>query len=94
MKILKTVFMETQKTFPNGFASWMETHYEIVAAFYCDPKSKRLEQLENHKGRGGLYELAEELTDKFEKLHEGWVWDGDYYDTLEEFLNIELQILN
>jgi hypothetical protein len=34
-----------------------------------------------------MYELAEELTDRFEKMHEGYEWDGDYFDTIEEFMD-------
>ena len=86
------------KHFPNGFDSWMETHYEMVQAItlkLCDEDMEedsalylRLEEY----GTGGMYALSEELTDAFEKEYEGAVWgaDFDYYDTIENFLSTKL----
>lgn len=79
------------KKFPNGFDCWQETHYEIVAAFYSYTDSPVLESLEQHKGRGGMYEFAEELTDEFENLHKDKNWDGEFYDELETFIKNKLQ---
>lgn len=68
----------------------METHHEVVSAITLDLQQKFISPLIYNKqmemGRGGLYELAEELTDEFEKMHEGYEWDGDFFDTIEEFL--------
>lgn len=78
-----------EKQFPNGFTSWMETHHEVVEhltllAYVENSKVwKRIEE----QGRGGLYELAEELTDKFEAENKGKEWDGDYYEAIQDFLN-------
>jgi len=78
------------KIFPNGFSSWQETHYEVVQAIseeYLkdEPKGLVLE-CQEAKGHGGLYELAEELTDEFEKLHIGREWDGDFFEVISKFL--------
>lgn len=43
------------------------------------------------QGRGGVWELAEKLTDKFEKLNEDREWNGEYFDELEDFLTEELK---
>ena len=81
--------------FANGFESWHETHFEIVEAitlaFERDEHEQplRLQKIVEEKGRGGLYMLAFELTEKFETLHKGRLWDGDYPDVLEEYLDIE-----
>lgn len=42
----------------------------------------------NHKGTGGLYELAKEWTDKFTEQYKDVAWgeEIEYYDTIEEFL--------
>ena len=87
--------MSKEKSFPNGFASWMETHHEIVSAIAidlnrCTPWSKRLLEISESQGTGGIYELAEELTDKFEKKYEGKEWDGDFFDVIEVFIDKEL----
>jgi hypothetical protein len=79
------------KQFPNGFDSWQETHFEIVKAIANTPEDagNKVTNTECMKGRGGLYELAEELTSKFEKLHKGKQWDGEFFDAIEEFLEQE-----
>jgi hypothetical protein len=81
--------------FPNGFANWKETYFEIVAAITLDMESGRATdgvcaERAASQGRGGLWELAEELTKKFEVLHKGRIWDGEYYDALDSFLTEEL----
>ena len=38
------------------------------------------------QGTGGMYELAEELTDEFEKLNADREWDGEFFDEIEEFI--------
>ena len=85
--------MET-KTFPNGFDNWQETHFEIVTEINLQiienrPCKRIYETLEN-VGHGGLYELAKELTDKFEEKHKGVEWDGDWFETVQDFLSGEL----
>lgn len=76
------------KKFPNGFQSWQETHFEVVQAITLVPEDawNRVTNTRAMQGTGGLYELAEELTDEFEKLHEGKNWDGEFFDAIEEFL--------
>jgi hypothetical protein len=79
---------EKTPDFPNGFQSWMETHYEVVAHItqLTDVEgsipNKRMEE----QGTGGLYELAEELTNQFEELHKGREWDGEFFDEVCRFL--------
>jgi hypothetical protein len=73
---------------------YLETHYQVVAAIEREVDKdiensvvwKRLET----NGTGGLWMLAKELTDEFEQLHTGREWDGEWLDTLEEFLNGKL----
>ena len=85
----------TQKNFPNGFTSWCETHFEIcanigIALANSSPfLPDRLEKVHQEKGHGGMYELAEELTDKFEEKYKDREWDGDFFDTIEEFIEEE-----
>lgn len=95
-----------EKVFPNGFTSWQETHYEVVAAIHSEwnqiwqigednpndtlPQT-RIATIQAQQGHAGLYELAEELTDKFEELNKGREWDGEFYDEVESFLQTEIK---
>ncbi len=81
--------------FKNGKHSWQETHFEVVSAIthissMDEPYGIVLNRL-NEFGTGGLYLLAEELTDEFEALNEGRVWDGDFFDEIDEFLKNKLK---
>jgi hypothetical protein len=86
------------KHFPNGFTSWMETHHEIVKVInqiensYSYDNTNIVVKTHEEKGLGGIYELAEELTDKFEKENKGVVWgeEIEFFDTLETFIENEL----
>lgn len=87
--------MKTEKEFPNGFTSWTETHHEVVRAIALADNgctSVVVSSVAGMKGTGGLYELAEELTDKFEELHKDTEWDGEFFDVVEEFLIKELKL--
>lgn len=80
----------------NGNTNWAETHFEIVKAIVLELEretpSQKLERISRDEGTGGLWELAESLTDKFEKENEDREWDGEYFDELEKFLSMELGI--
>lgn len=84
------------KEFPNGFASWQETHYEVVAAIttelmadyeYNEFRDDLIRITLREKGHGGLYELANDLTDEFELKNQGREWDGEFFDEIERFLD-------
>jgi hypothetical protein len=84
------------KDFPNGFGSWQETHYEVVAAIttelisydeHGDFNHELIRATLREKGHGGLYELASDLTDEFELLNKGREWDGEFFEEIERFLD-------
>lgn len=79
--------MKTKK-FPNGFSSWMETFYEVTCYIYdtMGYSGTMANKVVERQGTGGLYELAEDLTDEFEKIYKGKEWDGEWLDTIHEFL--------
>lgn len=73
---------------------YLETHFEVVKRLTLELEvegrpSLAFDVVEN-QGLGGLYELAESLTDEFQELHKDTEWDGDFHDTLEQFLNEKL----
>ena len=83
--------MTTDKEFPNGFTSWIETFYEVVAQLTSmesgDLESEVINTIRNTKGIGGMYEFAEELTDEFEATYKDSDWvDIGFFETLENFV--------
>lgn len=85
--------MSLQKEFINGVHSWIETHYEVSSFIGYRLKESELLYTENvinetasTQGTGGLYTLAEQWTDEFEKLNEGRVWDGEFFEEINTFL--------
>jgi tRNA uridine 5-carbamoylmethylation protein Kti12 len=70
--------------------SWIETHHEIVSAIaislHLDEPDTMFIKRNEEQGTAGLYELAEELTDKFELLNKDREWDGEFFDEIEEFI--------
>jgi hypothetical protein len=91
------VLSEPPHYFPNGFESWHETHFEIVAAIQeaVNTEGTKAFDVSESQGTGGLYEFAKDLTTEFEKKFEGVVWgeldkDGNeqsYVDEIEKFTN-------
>ena len=76
-------------------ADWIETHFEMVAGIAVEMIkepvlstviSKRYED----QGRGGMWELAEEMTNKFIEQNKDKVWDGEFFDEIESFIESEL----
>jgi len=77
------------KIFPNGFKCWQETHYEMVQhitqEWLKDNPRGKVKEYHDAQGHPGLYILAEELTDEFEKKNEGRQWDGEFYEEVSDF---------
>lgn len=72
-------------------SDWIEVHHEIVAHMSrCEDTNETIQKIMNEQGRGGLWELAEELTDKFMELHNEHLNDGELLVKLSEFLDEEL----
>lgn len=89
--------MSNTHTFVNGFTSWVETYYEIVSAIELQRNREELFQprvikhVQNTQGTGGFYELAEDLTNKFEKAYKGETWEEkDFFETIESFINVNI----
>lgn len=81
--------------FPNGFDSWQETHCEICFAIGAEASkqdsSGKVEDVREADGMGGLWQLAKDLTDEFEKANEGRQWDGEWIDEIDEFIKSKLK---
>lgn len=69
--------------------SWAETHYEVVCCIQealTDPESIASKRM-NEQGTGGMWELAQEITDSFEEKYADREWESDWFDTLYPFVN-------
>lgn len=83
--------------FPNGFKNWVETHHCIVQSVEhilynqeSDSWGKKLYDIQVNGGTGGVWQLCEDLTDKFEQENIGAEWDGEYFEAIDAFLEKEL----
>lgn len=81
--------------FVNGFRSWIETYHEVVSFMTLQYErdvdfSSPMSKVNEERGTEGWYKLAEELTNKFENLHKGRKWDGEFFEEIEHFLIKEL----
>jgi hypothetical protein len=89
--------MKTDKDFPNGLTSWIQTHHEIVVmitlVLHKDDRNNPLVSEYEARGTGGMYELAEDLTNKFEELHKDREWDGEFFEEIEFFFDQEIKKL-
>lgn len=82
----------------NGFESWHETHFEVVSEITQrlikpDGDAWRTCMTEKHavdETTSGMYELAYDLTNKFERINKGRKWDGEFFEEVEEFCRKEL----
>jgi hypothetical protein len=73
-----------------GDTDYLETYFEVVEFITItmleeDDDGGAIWLRHNEQGRGGLYELAEEWTDEFEKAHEGREWDGEWLEVIWDF---------
>lgn len=78
--------------FINGITSYLETYYEVVSYLTLTEKEGTEYNARTEYGTGGMYDLARELTDEFEKLHENRSWDGEFFDEIEEFLDDKIKL--
>lgn len=87
-EIFKSKIIMENKNFVNGFQSWQETHFEVVS-FINNPdntNSPIIQKVYEENGTGGMYELAENLTNEFEELNKDKKWDGEFFDEIYSFL--------
>lgn len=80
---------------PKGFRDWAETHHEVVCTIHAmidnDTVPFYLQETLDREGFAGLYDLGIDLTNEFCNIYENRVWDGDWIDTIIEFLNLKLK---
>lgn len=79
------------KKYTGDFEDWHETHYEVVKHFVLneDIFLDKIDDSERQdKGTGGMWVLAKDITEAFQKEYENEIWNElDYYETLWNFIN-------
>ena len=84
-----------KSSLPKGFRDWAETHHEIVCTIHAlidnDTMPVRLMDIIENDGLTGLYDLGISLTNEFCNIYENREWNGDWVDTIIEFINLKLQ---
>lgn len=76
------------KNFPNGFRSWMETFYEVsnYVNEQLNTKGSSIAAICEAYGSDLAYSIAEKTTDQFEAKNIGRIWDGEWWEEVQEFV--------
>ena len=84
-----------KSSMPKGFREWAETHHEIVCTIHAmiDNKTipKKLSEIIDMVDFAGLYDLGIELTTDFCNTYKDREWNGDWIETIIEFVNAKLK---
>ena len=85
--------------FPNGFDSWQKTHFEVVEVLVymrnleADKKPKGYIEALDQSAGDKLYNLAIELTNKYEEQTKGVIKKRTLFDEIEDFVWGEVKSL-
>jgi len=70
---------------------YLETHYEVVKHLVLNEDlyvDKLDRSAQKSKGMGGMWVLAERITDQFQKEYKDETWEEkDWFETLWKFIN-------
>jgi hypothetical protein len=78
--------------FPNGFDSWQRTHFEVVEVLVYmrsldeDKQPKGFSDILDQSASKELYELALNLTNKYEEQTKGKERKRSLFDEIEDFV--------
>jgi len=85
--------------FPNGFTSWQKTHFEVVEVLCYlrdleeGEKPKSFAELVDRSATEEMYNLALDLTNKYEEQTKGRKRDRSLFDEIEDFVWVEVNNL-
>ena len=83
--------------FPNGFESWQKTHFEVVEVLVYmrsleeDKKPKWFSGVLDQSASTELYNLALDLTNKYEEQTKGRERTRSLFDEIEDFVWSEVK---
>ena len=85
--------------FPNGFESWQKTHFEVVEALCYmrdleeDQQHKSFSEWLDRSATEEMYQLALQLTNKYEAQTKGKERVQSLFDEIEDFVGHEVKHL-
>jgi hypothetical protein len=85
--------------FPNGFESWQMTHFEVVEALCYlrdleeSKMPKSFAELVDRSATEEMYNLALNLTNKYEEQTKGKKRERNLFDEIEDFVSSEVKTL-
>ena len=85
--------------FPNGFESWQKTHFEVVEVLCFmrdleeEKQPKSFSELIDRTATEGMYNLALQLTNKYEEQTKGKKREQSLFDEIESFVWTEVRSL-
>ena len=85
--------------FPNGFESWQKTHFEVVEVLVYmrnldeDKKPKGYYEALDQSAGEEMYNLALNLTNKYEEQTKGKEIKRNLFDEIEDFVWSEVKHL-
>ena len=83
--------------FPNGFESWQKTHFEVVEVLVYmrslaeDKQPKKFSEALDQSASDEMYNLALNLTNKFEEQSKGKERKRTLFDEIEDFVWSEVK---
>ncbi len=83
--------------FPNGFESWQKTHFEVVEVLCYireieeDKKPKSFAEYMDRSATQELYQLALDLTNKYEAQTKDQQRTRSLFDEIEDFVWAEVR---
>jgi hypothetical protein len=83
--------------FPNGFDSWQKTHFEVVEVLVYmrdldeDKQPKGFAEALDQSAGEEMYQLAVDLTNKYEAQSKGVEKTRTLFDEIEEFVWAEVK---
>ena len=83
--------------FPNGFESWQKTHFEVVEVlcYIRDLEEgkapKNFEEFVDQSATDEMYNLALDLTNKYEAQTKGKKRERSLFDEIEDFVWSEVK---
>ena len=87
----------TTPAFPNGFSSWQKTHFEVVEVLCYireldeEKQPKNFSEMIDRTATKEMYELALNLTNKYEEQSQGHKTERSLFDEIEEFVWTEVK---
>ena len=88
VKALELQLQEKENNIPIIDEDYLETYFEVVQhlVLTLDNEYSKSFSTREAEGFGGVYLLAKEWTDEFQRKYKNYLFDGDWFDIIDDFL--------